>query len=250
MSPAVVASRENQTQQTLQRLTLYLPHATFGLMDERSTTKRAIVVADAPNTDLAPFQSMIAAADIVISADGGARHLLAQHILPHIAVGDFDSLEAQALERLGQAGVEIVRHPTHKNETDLELALLVALERGATDIAVLAALGGRPDQHLANLQLLTHPALAQACVRLLHRRWQVFAIRDRARIFGTPGDTVSLLPMTEAVSGIVTEGLYYPLRDEMLRLGPARGVSNVLVGTDADVRIASGILLCMHEQAG
>jgi thiamine pyrophosphokinase len=85
---------------------------------------------------------------------------------------------------------------------------------------------------------------------LLHRNWEVFVVRRSASIFGTPGDTVSLLPMTDEVHGIVTEGLYYPLRHETLRLGPARGVSNVLVDHEARVTVESGLLLCMHEIRG
>ncbi|MBV9792139.1 MAG: thiamine diphosphokinase, partial [Chloroflexi bacterium] len=197
--------------------------------------------------ELQRFRSLLQQADLRVAADGGARYLLALDLLPHIAVGDFDSLVPEQLELLERAGVEVQRHSVHKNETDLELALLQAIEHGATCIYVLAALGGRPDQHLANLQLLTHPALAQADVRMLHERWELFAIRQSARIYGAPGDIVSLLPMTDEVAGIVTDGLYYPLRDESLSLGPARGVSNVLVGQEASISVRSGILLCMHE---
>lgn len=207
----------------------------------------AVVVADAPVGDLAPFHELLQRAEIIIAADGGARHLLALGMAPHIAIGDFDSLEPELLSQLEATGADIIRYSTHKNETDLELALLAAVNHGATCIQVLAALGGRPDQHLANLQLLTHPSLANADVRLLHRNWEVFVIRHRARIYGTPGDTVSLLPMTDEVHGIVTEGLYYPLRHETLQLGPARGVSNVLVDHEAQVTIEEGLLLCMHE---
>jgi thiamine pyrophosphokinase len=207
----------------------------------------AVVVADAPVGDLLAFRDLFTRADLIIAADGGARHLLALDLLPQLAVGDFDSLEPELLARLQAAGVEIRRHSRHKNETDLELALLAAIERGAAHVYVLAALGGRPDQHLANLQLLAHPALAAADVRLLHRGWEVFVIRSSTYIIGTPGDTVSLLPMTDEVRGIVTDGLYYPLRSETLRLGPARGVSNVLVDHRAQVRIEAGLLLCMHE---
>lgn len=216
-------------------------------MSNKRPTYSAVVVADAPAADLHPFRSLLQQADLRVSADGGARYLLALDLLPHIAVGDFDSLAAEQLELLERAGVEVQRHSVHKNETDLELALLQAIEHGATCIYVLAALGGRPDQHLANLQLLTHPALAQADVRMLHERWELFAIRRSARIFGAPGDVVSLLPMTDEVAGIITDGLYYPLRDESLILGPARGVSNVLVSQEASIRVRSGILLCMHE---
>lgn len=208
---------------------------------------QAIVVADAPDADLEPFRARIDRADLIIAADGGARYLLALGYQPQIAVGDFDSIAPDMLDRLRDSGVEIRRYPVHKNETDLELALLAAIERGATCIEVLAALGGRADQHLANLQLLTHPALAAADVRMLHERWEIFAIRERASLFGTAGDLVSLLPVTETVIGIVTEGLYYPLRGDALRLGPARGVSNVLTAAEGSVTIGQGILLCMHQ---
>lgn len=205
------------------------------------------MVADAPVSDAEPFRAWLHQATLIIAADGGARHLLALGLLPDLAIGDFDSLEPQALEQMEAAGVEIVRRSPHKDETDLELALLAAIERGATQVAVLAALGGRPDQHLANLQLLAHPALIQADVRLWHRGWEVFVIRDHAHITGTPGDTVSLLPMSDEVHGIVTDGLYYSLQHETLRLGPARGVSNVLVSDTAQVSVKSGLLLCMHQ---
>lgn len=210
-------------------------------------TRLAVVVADAPSVDLQSHAGLMREADLRIAADGGARHFLQAGILPHIAIGDFDSLPAAMLEQLEAQGVQIERHPVHKDETDLELALLHALAGGARRIVVLAALGGRPDQHLANLQLLTHPALATVDVRMLHRDWEVFAINHAATIDGQPGQTVSLLPMTEQVEGIVTQGLYYPLRDETLRLGPARGVSNVLTERRATVTIRSGILLAMHQ---
>ena len=213
-------------------------------------SKSAVVVADAPGLEIANYQAQLANAALVVAADGGARHLLAGKRLPDLAVGDFNSLEPHFLAELEQDGVAIERHPVHKDETDLELALLWAVNQGATSITVLGALGGRPDQHLADLQLLLHPALRALDVRLLHAGWEVFVIHDRATITGQPGDTVSLLPMTPLVDGVVTEGLYYPLRDEPLALGPARGVSNVLEGISATVHIRSGVLLAMHNMAG
>lgn len=207
----------------------------------------AVVIADAPAADLAPYLTLLQAADLRIAADGGARHFVAAGVMPHVAIGDFDSLLPELLAELQQHGVAIERHPVHKDKTDLELALLLAAEQGAARIAILAALGGRPDQHLANLQLLTHPALASSDVRMLDAGWELFVTYDTAHLAGRPGQTVSLLPMTERVDGIVTENLYYPLRDESLLLGPARGVSNVMTSDHAMVRIGSGILLVMHE---
>ena len=215
-------------------------------MQARKPVRTAVVVADAPTSDLEPYSTLIRESDLRVAADGGARHFLQAGILPDIAIGDFDSLPSPLLDQLSEQGVAIERHPAEKDETDLELALLYAVEREARRITVLAALGGRPDQHLANVQLLSHPALAACDVRMLHEGWEVFAITKTTRISGRAGQTVSLLPMTERVEGIVTEGLHYPLRNEVLRLGPARGVSNVMTSTQAVVTIRSGILLVMH----
>ena len=216
-------------------------------MEARQPIQSAVVVADAPGADLQPYRGLIGDAELRVGADGGAQHLLDAGFLPHIVIGDFDSLTPSTLAELEARGVEIERHSIHKDETDLELALLHAIARGARRIAVLAALGGRPDQHLANLQLLTHPALAAADVRLFHAGWEVFAIHGSAHLDGRPGQIVSLLPMSERVEGIVTEGLRYPLHDEALILGPARGVSNIMTSHHATVTIRSGILLAMHD---
>ncbi len=216
-------------------------------MEVRPPIRSAVVIADAPAADLTPYSALIRAADLRVAADGGARHFLEAGLLPHVAIGDFDSLPAALLAELEAGDVEVERHPVHKDETDLELALLYAIKRGAEHVVVLAALGGRPDQHLANLQLLTHPALAAVDVRMLHAGWEVFAIHAIARLTGAPGQTVSLLPMSERVEGITTQNLYYPLRDEPLVLGPARGVSNVMTAEQASVTIRSGVLLVMHE---
>ena len=67
---------------------------------------------------------------------------------------------------------------------------------------------------------------------------------------GAAGDLISLLPLGEA-TGITTEGLEYPLREERLGLGPARGVSNVMLGPRASVRVEQGALLCVQiREAG
>jgi len=66
---------------------------------------------------------------------------------------------------------------------------------------------------------------------------------------GQLGDVVSLIPLGGDVEGIVTEGLLYPLRDEPLLSGPARGVSNVMTEPVARVTLRSGALLIVHPCA-
>jgi thiamine pyrophosphokinase len=77
------------------------------------------------------------------------------------------------------------------------------------------------------------------------RAWLITAESD---INGRTGDTLSLIPLGGDVYIEATDGLKWPLRDEILTFGPARGVSNLLTADIATVRLRYGRLLCIHTQ--
>ncbi len=209
-----------------------------------------VIVANAPDLDAAPYQEQIRAADLLIAADGGALPLLRLGLLPQIVIGDLDSLDAASAAALAERGVELRRFRRDKDETDLELALLHAAERGADTIDILGALGGRWDHTLANVALLALPDLHGRRARLLADRQELFLVRDSAAIAGAIGDTVSLLPLTGAVRGITTRGLLYHLEDATLSYERARGVSNVLLEPPGNVTLREGLLLVVHHDDG
>ena len=183
----------------------------------------------------------------LICADGGARIALALGLTPEVVVGDLDSLDEAAQARLKAMGCRLVVYPTAKDWTDLELALKLAAQEGATEIVILGALGGRLDQELANILLLLLPELQDISARIADDRPEIFVARGQAEIAGQSGDVVSLIPLGGDAEGIVTEGLLYPLSDEPLLSGPARGVSNVMTGRKARVTLRSGTLLIVHS---
>jgi len=213
---------------------------------------KALIVAASPGTDASALARLAESAQLVIAADGGAALALAAGVRPHVVVGDMDSLAGDALDSLRQAGAEILTFPSRKDETDLELALLEAVRRGADDITVAGALGGRLDHTLGNVYLLTMAQLRGRSVRLVDGRVEAFVVWERAEIRGARGDTVSLIPLTPEVRGVETEGLEYPLRRESLFMGPGRGISNVLLGPVARVSTSDGILLAVvtHREEG
>jgi thiamine pyrophosphokinase len=184
--------------------------------------------------------------DLVICADGGTRHTQALGLVPDTVVGDLDSLSADLRQALETGGVRFVAHPQAKDETDLELALLHAVEQGAEQITVLGVRGGRLDHELANLLVLAHPALRGVDVRLRAGGQEVRLIMDERTFTGKPGDLLSLLPIGGDAHGVTTEGLEYALYDDTLLLGPARGVSNVFAQVLATVRVRSGLILAVH----
>lgn len=192
-------------------------------------------------------QSQIAADDLLIAVDGGLDHLTRLGLTPHLIIGDLDSADPELIEKCRAQGVEIHPFPADKNETDLEIALDAAVALAPASIWVVAALGGRLDQTLANIFLLTRPNLAEYNIRLIDGLTEVFLIRDYATINGKVGERVSLLPLNGPVTGIHTDGLQYPLENETLFPDKTRGISNQMSSHTASISIHSGLLLCTHE---
>ncbi len=190
-------------------------------------------------------RSLARPGDRVIAADGGALHCRALGLRPEAVIGDFDSLSPQDLAELEAGGARLVRHPVRKDQTDLELAVRFAVEMGADDILVLAALGGRWDQTLANLLLPALPGLKSARLRLVDGRQQIYLIRGTERVEGRPGDTVSLIPIGGDARGVTTDGLEYPLARGTLPFGSTLGISNVLLSEAATVTVEEGMVLCV-----
>ena len=206
---------------------------------------RAVIFANGQLNGLVKLQPE----DLIIAADGGAQHCLRLGIRPQVVIGDFDSVGGDELETLRGQGAEIIAFPARKDYTDLELALLEAQKRGAKQILLLAALGARWDQSLANILLpAAFPGLR---ISLVDGPQEISFIHpgETLEITGRAGDTVSLIPLGGDAKGITTHGLEYPLAAETLRLGSTRGISNVLLhqasaADRASVTLGAGLLLC------
>ena len=94
------------------------------------------------------------AGQFIIGVDRGAFHLLKRGISPDLAIGDFDSVTPEEYDAVSQATRELIHLPCEKDETDTEAALNLALQRGASEVTLYGALGGRIDHTLANIRLL------------------------------------------------------------------------------------------------
>ena len=193
----------------------------------------------------------ITSGDLLVAANGGTQHALDAGLALNHVIGDLDSLSSALRQQLVEKGTCFHEHAPAKDETDLELALLWAdNHEPEADIVVLAALGGRPDQALANLLLLALPALEGHDVRMVGGAWEIRLIRsgETLALRGQPGETVSLVPLGGDVHGVTTSGLRYLLDGEVLHFGPARGISNVLESEDATVKVDEGWLWCFHKR--
>ena len=191
----------------------------------------------------------VAPAQRVIAADSGMDHALSLGARVDVLVGDLDSISAEGRRQAEASGVRIVEHPAVKDATDLELALGLALDERPQRVTVVGGHGGRVDHLLANVSLLASPMLAGVEVRAVLGPALVTIVRSAAALRGRPGELVSLLPTHGPAIGVTTEGLRYPLDAEDLPAGSPRGVSNVLLGSDATVTLRSGTLVAVQPEA-
>jgi len=208
---------------------------------------RAVIVANGP-LPRPPFpRPQVTNEDLVVCVDGGAGNALALGLEPRVVIGDMDSIDAELRRHLEREGCLFVEYPPRKDETDSELAVRYTLSEGATELLILAALGGRIDHTLANVLLLAIPELSSVSARVIDGNQELVLLRDEILIEGWPGDTISLLPLGGDAVGIRTEGLEYPLTNDSLQFGASRGVSNVLVARRAKVQVGDGLLLLVHH---
>ncbi len=204
---------------------------------------RAVIVANGELTAHARLQAIWERAELRIAADGGARNArLFLERAPHVVVGDMDSLDEETRGWLEKCSCEFIRHPRAKDETDLELALRLAQERGAEEITILGAFGGRVDQFLANVLLLTQ----ERNCKIVDAASEMWVGKGNEEIKGNKGDIVSLIPLDKTVEGITTHGLEYLLEAETLERGSTRGISNVMLEERAAVSWSYGTLLLAH----
>jgi thiamine pyrophosphokinase len=212
---------------------------------------KAVIVADG---DVLPSdRSQLDEDCLLIAADGGALAFERWRILPHLVVGDMDSLGDAGVERLAKQGVAIARFPESKDESDLELALSQAVAAGVTDITLLGALGGkRVDHEAANLLLLADPAYAPFALEARRGATRIRPLRGPGRlaIDAPAGTTVTLLPVGGDAGGVRTDGLRYPLAGETLHLGRSRGLSNEIARSPASVSLDTGTLLVFEIPIG
>ena len=186
---------------------------------------------------------------LVLAADSGIDHAHALGRRVGVAIGDFDSVTPDGLERAEREGARIERHPTDKDATDLDLALAAAVAHGIRRVTVVGGHGGRLDHLLGNLALLAAPTSARLELDAWMGSAHVTVVRTRAALAGTAGSIVSLFAMHGPARGVTTHGLRFPLHDAVLEPGSTLGLSNEVVATDAAVALTTGVLLAVQPDA-
>jgi len=208
---------------------------------------KAVIIANGVPADPSADRRHVPTDALIIAADGGADYCRKLGLVPDVIIGDMDSIDRDPAAADFGREMEIIRHPTRKDATDLELAVRLAVARGARSIILLGALGGRWDMSIGALFLLAMPDLARVPVKLVDGCQEIVLLTGKgtAVFEGEPGDTLSLIPAGGEAAGVTLAGLEYPLKNATLPAGTSRGISNVLVDPKATVSLEGGTLICI-----
>ena len=182
----------------------------------------------------------------VIAADGGYLFLQENNIIPHLIVGDFDSIEIGEAEEHA-----VIRYPSEKDDTDMLLAIKEGMNRACNTFLLYGGTGGRFDHTLANIQTLAYLAGEGMRGYLIGQNEVITAIHNEAFEVlreDWQGKYISVFCNGKAATGVNLKGLKYSLGDAVVTADFAIGVSNEFAAEKAQISVENGTLIIVIER--
>lgn len=198
----------------------------------------AVISTGGAGPDLLRASALLRQADLLIAADQGLLRLLDWNRPPDLWVGDGDSLGFVAVP----PGVEVLSSPRDKDETDTELAVSAALDRGIDRILLLGGGEGRADHFLAVLGLLRQ----FSCIAEWYTGEEVILPLSPGRRYlleARDGPTVSFYPLDPGVQA-VSRGLVWEL--DPVDFSKGMSLSNRIKDQQAEVQVLGGRMIVMR----
>ena len=177
--------------------------------------------------------------DLVIACDRGYVHARAAGVRCDLLISDFDSYTGDV-----DPAVETLRYASEKDDTDTMLAVRYAVEHGWERLELCCALGGRLDHAYANLQAAAYAARAGLSVRVCGNEDTVWFLRDGALTLPRQESwSLSVFAWSETCTGVDIHGTKYELTGSELTNAFPLGVSNQWRQPQAQIRVATGLLM-------
>ena len=181
--------------------------------------------------------------DLLIAADGGWLTVERMGLVPHLVIGDFDSLG----RRPNHPNTIVL--PTVKDDTDMGAAIRLGRERGYTRFTLYGGTGGRLAHTLANLQLLDGLAREGCRGFLIGDGTVSTAVHNGVLDFpAQPSGYLSVFCSSGTAQGVTLQGLKYGLDRARLTGSFPLGVSNEFTGRPARVTVEEGTLLVLWQE--
>jgi thiamine pyrophosphokinase len=218
-------------------------------MESIGSITAVVVLGGTPPTRA--IKKYIPAHQLVIAADSGLHGAIDLGLRVNVVIGDMDSVDKAVLAAVEANGTTVTQLPRDKDSTDAELALLKAVEMGATKIVLITKGGGRLDHELGVFAVLQNPSLRHCTIQAMWDNSMLHLIHGPASvtITGKQGSNVGLIAAGGTASGITTHGLKWALANEALTPYSSRGISNQLTEETATISVQAGSLFVVQSSA-
>lgn len=180
--------------------------------------------------------------DLVIAADGGYKSLAEKGIMPHVVMGDFDSLGYIPDHP------NLIKHPPEKDDTDTALALNYGYEQGYRVFLIFGGIGGRLDHTLANMQTILGMKRRGCECYLIGNGSIITALENESFCFyGKETGYLSLFAADGTAENVTLKGLKYTLDNAVIYPDVSLAVSNEFIGETAQVITGGALYMLWYE---
>ncbi|MEZ5315422.1 MAG: thiamine diphosphokinase [Chlamydiales bacterium] len=172
----------------------------------------------------------------IVAIDGGLVACDEAGIDVDLILGDFDSVPQTLLDKYS----DLIKIKTpNQNKSDLEKAIEYLVYSGFEMFTVCGALGKRIDHTLKNIHLLcNYPETMQ----FQSEYESCFAIPKSYILSCKKGQTISLIPISSRVSGVITQGLKWEIKNQTLTKSFS-SLSNQAIQEKVSIQFDEGDLL-------
>jgi len=188
--------------------------------------------------------------DIWVGVDRGSEYLLSEGIIPEAIFGDFDSISPSQLAELKEKIEHVFTYPPEKDDTDLELALKWALEKGPSKIILHCVTGGRLDHEFGSINTLVKYLNPQTEIYIVDEVNEISVLKEGSYLFEKSNEYkyISFFSIGNEVENLTLEGFKYPLTNYLLKVGSSLCVSNEIIGKRGALSFTSGIVLVIRSK--
>lgn len=203
----------------------------------RDDQEPALIIANGASCNEELLGQLLEWSPLVIVLDSAIERVIDLNIKVDVVLGDFDRGFNPHELLQSQYPIEII-HTPDQNKTDLEKAFDYLIERKIPAVNVVWATGKRADHTITNLTTIIQYRDSLKIV-ILDDHSKVFLLPKKFEKWYTANTPISLIPVGR-VSGIHSENLFYPLKNDSLTIGYKTGSSNHVT--------KDGIVTILHEE--
>lgn len=181
----------------------------------------------------------------VVAVDRGLEYIIDNNIKYDVALGDFDSVRVDYLNKLKEDNIEIISFNKDKDMTDLELAIKYVIDKNISEVIIYGAIGSRFDHSLENIFMLKK--YEDINIKLINQNNIVQLVNKSTKIYKNDKyKYISLLPTNEPCIFSIS-GVKWPLKNHELEYGSSLTISNEIVDV-ANIDIHRGDLFLIQSR--